>query len=184
LPALAFQLPQEKGMILIIWSSEKAQEYARAIEHAMQEQVQVASSLHEGLELLQSGEYTAVIVDQWITEAEPEPASVVFEHLGVAVPVFANFGISGVERILRELRAALSRRALESALARQSAQQALHDELRDDVTALLLSCGIALEECLSDPSKLRFQQIEQIAKQIAEKLAASDGEHRAAAATA
>lgn len=57
---------------------------------------------------LRAGEFSAVIVDQWITEAEPEPTSVWFDHLGPAVPLFVNFGISGVERILRELRAALS----------------------------------------------------------------------------
>src|SRR3954466_15803599 len=91
-------------MILIIWNSGKAKECALAIEHAMQEAVQLASSLHEGVKRLRSGEFSAVVVDQWITEAEPEPTSVLFDHLGMAVPVFVNFGISGVERILRAAR--------------------------------------------------------------------------------
>jgi hypothetical protein len=171
-------------MILIIWNSAKAQECARAIEHAMQEPVRAASSLHECSELLRSGEYSAVVVDQWITEAEPEPATVVFDHLGMAVPVFVNFGISGVERILRELRAALSRRGLETALARQSAREALREELKDDVTALLLCCGIALENTNSDDvPRVRLQQIEVMAKRIKEKLAANN-EQKAAAASA
>ncbi len=160
-------------MILIIWNSGKAQECARAIEHAMQEPVQVVTSLHEGGECLRSREYSAVVVDQWITEAEPEPTSVVFDNLGMAVPVFVNFGISGVERILRELRAALSRRGLESVLARHSARQALREELKDELTALLLSCGIALGEPeLTDSVKSRLQRIEELAKHMKEKLAA------------
>jgi hypothetical protein len=169
-------------MILIIWNSGKAKECARAIEHAMQEAVQVASSLHEGAERLRSGEFSAVVVDQWITEAEPEPTSVVFDHLGMAVPVFVNFGISGVERVLRELRAALSRRGLEIVLARHSARQALRDELKDDVTVLLLSCGVALEEPeLNESARTRLQKIEGLAKQISEKLAMPHQEHAAAA---
>jgi hypothetical protein len=170
------------GMILIIWNSGKAKECASAIEHAMQEQVQVACSLHEGVEQLRSGEFSAVVVDQWITEAEPEPTSVVFDHLGMAVPVFVNFGISGVERILRELRAALSRRGLETVLARHSARQALRDELKDDVTVLLLSCGVALEDmALGDVARTRLQKIEELAKRISEKLAMSHPERAVAA---
>jgi hypothetical protein len=169
-------------MILIIWNSGKAKECASAIEHAMQEAVQVASTLHDGVERLRSGEFSAVVVDQWITEAEPEPTSAVFDHLGMAVPVFVNFGISGVERILRELRAALSRRGLETVLARHSARQALRDELKDDVTVLLLSCGMALEDPeLNESARTRLLKIEDLAKHISEKLAMTHHEHAAAA---
>jgi hypothetical protein len=169
-------------MILIIWDSGKAQECARVIEHALQEPVRVAPSLHEGRELLQSAQYSAVVVDQWITEAEPEPASRFFDHLGMAVPVFVNFGISGVERILRELHVALSRRGLESALARQTALRALRDELKDDVTALLLSCGMALESTKpADPIRERLQQIEALAKHLKTKLETAEKETAVAA---
>ncbi len=169
-------------MILIIWNSQKAHECARTIEHAMQEPVQVASSLHEGGNCLRSREYSAVVVDQWITEAEPEPTSIVFDNLGMAVPVFVNFGISGVERILRELRAALTRRGHETVLARHSAQQTMRAELKDDVTALLLSCGIALSEPdISPPTKSHLEKIEELAKRMKEKLAVPNEEKAAAA---
>src|SRR5437762_4523863 len=154
-------------MILIIWNSGKAKECALAIEHAMQEAVQLASSLHDGVERLRSGEFSAVVVDQWVTEAEPEPTSVLFDHLGPAVPVFVNFGISGVERILRELRAALSRRGREMVLARHVARQGLRDGLKNDVTALLLSCDIALQESeLTEVALERLRKIREIANQI------------------
>src|SRR5207248_6945413 len=161
-------------MILIIWNSAKAKECARSIEHAMQEPVQIASSLHDGVDCLRSVEYSAVIVDQWVTEAEPEPTSVLFDHLGPAVPVFVNFGISGVERILRELRAALSRRGREMVLARHVARQGLRDELKDDVTALLLSCDVGLQESdRGEVSAERLRKIREIANQIKTKLALS-----------
>ncbi len=169
-------------MILIIWPSEKAKDCAHCIEHALQEPVQVTSSLHEGCDRLRSGEYSAVVVDQWITEAEPEPTSVLFDHLGMAVPLFVNFGISGMERIVRELRAALARRGLEAVLARHSARQALRNELKDDVTALLLSCGVALEEPgLAENTRARLSKIEDLAKHIRSKLALSENENAAGA---
>ena len=160
-------------MILMVWSSERAQDYASSIENAMQEPVHVASSLYQGCERLRSDEFSAVIVDQWVTEAEPEPTSVLFDHLGPAVPVFVNFGISGVERILRELRAALSRRGREMVLTRHVARQALREELQDDVTALLLSCDVALQEC-SGPVVDRITKIKELAHQVRNRLAVSD----------
>jgi hypothetical protein len=162
-------------MILMIWSSERARDYAFSIEHALQEPVQIAASLHEGCDRLRSDEFSAVIVDQWITEAEPEPTSILFDHLGPAVPLFVNFGISGVERILRELRAALSRRGREMVLARHVARQGLRDELKDDVTALLLSCDVALQETgVSKGSAERLRKIRELAQQITMKLALSE----------
>jgi len=162
-------------MILMIWSSERARDYAFSIEHAVQEPVQIASSLHEGCDRLRSDEFSAVIVDQWVTEAEPEPTSILFDHLGPAVPVFVNFGISGLERILRELRAAFSRRGREMVLARHVARQGLRDELKDDVTALLLSCDVALQESgLNNGAAERLRKIRELAHQLTAKLALSE----------
>jgi hypothetical protein len=162
-------------MILMIWSSERARDYALSIEHAVKEPVQIAPSIHQGCERLRCEEFSAVIVDQWVTDAEPEPTGVLFDHLGPAVPLFVNFGISGVERILRELRAALSRRGREMVLARHVARQGLRDELKDDVTALLLSCDIALQDTnLRDVFAERLRTIRELAHQIKTKLVVVD----------
>ena len=166
------------GMILLIWSSDRVRECALSIQHALQESVEIAPSLHEGADRLRSSEYSAVVVDQWISDSEPEPTTVLFEHLGSAVPVFVNFGISGVERILRELRAALARRAREVVMARHAARRGLRNELKDDVTALLLSCGIALGDLeVSESARRRILQIQQIAEHMKAKLAAPEPEN-------
>ena len=164
-------------MILLIWSSERAQDCARLIEDTFQQRVQVAATLHEGCEHLRLEDYAAVLVDQWITEVEPGQADYLFHHLGTAVPVFVNFGISGMERILRELRAAFNRRGRETMLARHNARLALRNELKDDVTALLLSCGLVLEEPgVNEAVVARLKQVEQAANQIKSKLALSGAE--------
>ena len=168
-------------MILLIWSSERAQDCARVIEDTFQQRVHVAPTLHEACEHLRLEEYAAVLVDQWITEVEPGQADYLFHHLGTAVPVFVNFGISGVERVLRELRAAFNRRGRETMLARHNARLALRNELKDDVTALLLCCGMALEEpSLSEFALAQLKQVEEAANQIKSKLALPGGDESAA----
>lgn len=163
--------------ILLIWSSERAPDCARAIEDTFQQRVHVAATLQEGCEHLRLEDYAAVLVDQWITEVDHGQADYLFHHLGTAVPVFVNFGISGVERILRELRAAFSRRGRDTMLARHNARLALRNELKDDVTALLLCCGMALEEPgLSESAVGRLKQLEAAANQIKSKLALPGGE--------
>lgn len=169
-------------MILIIWASHRAIECARSIELTLNQGVQVAPSLCEGCDCLRTEEYSAVIVDQCVTDTEPEQAAVFFDHLRTAVPVFVNFGISGIDRIVRELRAALSRRGLETITARHIARQALRDELKDDLTALLLSCGVALEQpALSELSLMRLRTIAELADKIKSKLAVSEEEAASAA---
>ncbi len=170
-------------MILLIWSSERAPDCAKTIEDTFQQRVHVAATLHEGCEHLQLEEYSAVLVDQWITEAEPGQADFLFHHLGTAVPVFVNFGISGVERILRELRAAFNRRGRETMQARHTARLALRNELKDDVTALLLSCGMALDDlALGEATVARLKKVEEAAHQIKSKLALLEGEESIVAA--
>ncbi|HEV2697423.1 MAG TPA: hypothetical protein VGU90_05480 [Terriglobales bacterium] len=164
-------------MILLIWSSDRAQDCARAIENAFQRPVRVVSNLQQACEHLQNEEYSAVLIDQWISEAEPGQADYLFHHLGTAAPVFVNFGISGIERIVRELRAAFNRRGRETMLARHNARIALRNELKDDVTALLLSCGIALSDVeLNEAAIARVKKIEETALRIKEKLTVSEEE--------
>jgi hypothetical protein len=171
-------------MILLIWSSERAQECAHAIEHAFGRKVRTVATLQEACDRLQSEEeYSAVLVDQWITEADPERADFLFHHLGTAAPVFVNFGISGVERIIRELRAALNRRGRETMLARHNARVALQNELKDDVTALLLCCGIALQDDkVTEEALVHFRKMESIANHIKARLTIADEDRVAASA--
>jgi len=165
-------------MILLIWSSERAPECARAIENTFQQLVKVVTTLQQAAKTLQASEFSAVLVDQWITEAEPGQADYLIHHLGRAVPVFVNFGISGIERILRELRAAFHRRGRETVLAQQNARIVLWNSLKDDVTALLLCCGVILDDSALEPGvAVRVKTIETVANRIREKLAAEENVH-------
>jgi hypothetical protein len=67
------------------------------------------------------------------------------QHLGAAVPLQINFAISGIERVVREVRAALQRRKREKAAAHRAAACLLRNELSGTVTALLLECELAMK---------------------------------------
>ena len=77
----------------------------------------------------------------------------------------------GIVRLSCELRSALHRRKRELLAARQEAEQALRSELRGSITALLLSCEMALgvpNLPLLAESKMRA--VDALAKEVRAKL--------------
>jgi len=158
-------------MILLITSLAKAQDCAQALQDATTEPVQVAQALREATAQLQAQQYSVVIIDQLLLDAEPEEGETVLKHLGNAVPIYLNFALSGIDRVIRELRSALQRRKRDVALARQEAEQALRSELNDKVTALLVSCEMALRaENLPQNAETRMNAVYALAQQVREKL--------------
>ena len=130
-------------MLLVVTPSSKARGCAQVIQQVTSEETHVAATLTQALTQLRAQEYVAVLIDQSFLETEPDESETVLEHIGAAIPVHVNFGINSTDRVVRELRAALHRRKKEVLRARQDAQQALRNELKSTVTALLLSCEIA-----------------------------------------
>jgi len=59
--------------------------------------------------------------------------------------VQVNLAISGMERLVREVRSAVQRRQREEERARRAALGAIYGELNGTVTALLLSTELALQ---------------------------------------
>lgn len=132
-------------MILIVTPSERASECAAALHEATGDEVTVAGSLARATRLLRAQSYLAVVFDQGLLESEPHEAANTLGHLGTATPVQVNLAISGVERLVREVRAAMRRRQREEVSAREAALVRLRSELNGTVTALLLSSELALE---------------------------------------
>jgi hypothetical protein len=158
-------------MILLITPSARAQECAHALQEATSEPAQTAATLRQAATQLRQQEFSAVVVDQSLVEAEPEESDLVLQHIGTAIPVYVNFAISGIERVVRELRAALHRRKREVLMARQAAEQNLRNELKDTVTALLLSSEMALRAPdLSEAASGRLQAVHELAETLRGKL--------------
>ncbi len=131
-------------MILIVTPNLGAGACAEALRQATDEEIVLAESLRQAATLLRAESYLAVVLDQYLLETEPEETEMVMRHLGSAIPVQMNLAISGVERLAREVRAAVHRRQREQVAARSAAVSTLRSELNDTVTALLLSCELTL----------------------------------------
>ncbi|MGA2981144.1 MAG: hypothetical protein ABSD76_16260 [Terriglobales bacterium] len=131
-------------MILLVTPSERARECSAALHGATGEEVMVAESLARATTLLRAECYLAVVLDQYLLETDPHEAGSTLEHLGTAIPVQVNLAISGMDRLVREVRSAVQRRQQEEVRARQAALGAICSELNGTVTALLLSTELAL----------------------------------------
>ncbi|HKM47201.1 MAG TPA: hypothetical protein VJX69_06415 [Terriglobales bacterium] len=158
-------------MILLVTASEQALECSTALTRATGEQVLVAESLVRATTLLRVESYLAVVLDQNLLEARPQEAATTFEHLGDAIPVPINFGISGMERLVRDVRGAVQRRQREEVGARQAAMGKLHGELNGTVTALLLSSELALETPGLPPAAAeKLQSVYEMVKRLRKQL--------------
>lgn len=154
-------------MILLITPSAKAQACAEAVKLATNEDVEIASTLRQATTQLRAREYDAVVIDQFLVDAEPDESDLLVQHVEGGIPVYINFAISGPERVIREIRAALNRRKKEVHVARQGAELALRSELRGNVTALLLSCEMALNvPNLPSAVEAKIRSIYDLAKEI------------------
>jgi len=131
-------------MVLLMTSAGRAAECAAAVDEALSEEVVVAESVARAIILLQSENYTAAVLDQHLLEADPHNSEALFDHLGTAVLVQINLAVNGMERVVREVRAALQRRLRDKASASRAVTGQLHSELNGTVTALLLTSELAL----------------------------------------
>ena len=161
-------------MLLVITPSAKARGCAQVIQQVTSEETHVAATLTQALTQLRAQEYVAVLIDQAFLETEPDESETVLEHIGTAIPVHVNFGINSTDRVVRELRSALHRRKKEVLRARQGAEQALRNELKSTVTALLLSCEMALRvPDLQSTAEAKMRTVYELAQEMRLKLDSS-----------
>ena len=138
--------------VLIIAAIAGAENCGRAIAEQLQVQVEVATSRRTGLQALRLGQFGVVVVEESLTESDPLWADLVWKHAGLAMPVQVNFGISGSARLAREVKAALTRRDGEHAIARRAAAVEIENELKSSVTGLMLESELALHEASGSAS--------------------------------
>lgn len=131
-------------MILLITPSARGQQCADALNAATGLATHWAQNLQQAATRLREQNFIAVVIDQFLVETEPEESDQIIEHLDTAFPVYVNFAVTGMERLVREVRSALQRRKREEFAARRAVVQQMHSEMRETLTALLLSCELAM----------------------------------------
>ena len=149
-----------KDMILLITPSANGEKWVKSLHAATSQEVRWAHTLQEASTCLREQTYSAAVIDQFLLETEPEESDQMTEHLGTAFPVYINFAVTNMERLLREVRAALLRRRREEATARRSIAEQMHSEMRETLTAMMLSCELALS--VPDVPSLATEKIQVI----------------------
>lgn len=135
--------------------------------------VEVARNPREALAALRRGEYGVVVVEEGMTESNPEWADQIWEKAGFAIPLEVNFARSGAARIGRDIKSALLRRDGEHALARRAVSRQMEDELKSTVTGLLLQSELTLREPdVPEAIKPKLQQMLELAGKIRDKIEA------------
>ena len=89
------------------------------------------------------------------------------EHLGTAFPVYINFAVTGMDRLVREVRSALHRRKREEDAARRAVAEQMNSEMRDTLTAMLLSCELAMSvPDVPHPAVEKIRVIDNLAREL------------------
>ena len=132
-------------MILLVTPAERAVDCVAQLEQATGERVTLARSLLEATTQLRHCSFTLVIFEQNLLETEPNEAGTAYAHLGDAIFLDVNFALTGVDRLIREVRTALTRRARAQAAALSVAALVLEGRLHDTLTSLLIDSKLAAE---------------------------------------
>lgn len=154
-------------MILLITPSGRGQQCADSLRVSTGEETRWANDLQDGLAHLREQTYSAVVLDQFLLETEPVESEQVLEHLGSAFPVHINFGVTGIDRLVREVRSSLQRRKREETAARRAVAEQMRSEMRETLTALLLSCELAMSVAgMPAPAIEKIRSIDSLAREL------------------
>ena len=157
--------------VLLVTSIAGAENCATAIGRQLGLAVELAQNRRTALTALRRREYAVMVLDEGLVEADPAGAEVLWQQAGLAIPVQVNLGISGCNRVLREVRAALQRREREVSLAMRAATQLMEGEMNTTITGLLLQTELALAEpSLPTHIAVKLRQVVELAGTLRDQL--------------
>jgi hypothetical protein len=161
----------EEMKVLIVTGMEGAENCAGVLARLLGLECEVAQGRKAALSALKGTEYAAIVVDEAIIDSDAPGAELIWANAGLAIPVQANFAITGAERLSREIRMALNRRERERALAREAAAVAIDNELKSTVAGLLLHSQLALADReISGPLAEKMRVVADLAGHLREQL--------------
>jgi hypothetical protein len=161
-------------MILLITPSARGQQCVDSLKVATGKDTHWAQNLQEAATRLRAQTYFAAVIDQFLLETEPEESDQVLEHLGTAFPVYINFAVTGLERLVREVRSGLHRREREESAARRAVEEEMRSEMRETLTALVLSCQLAMAvPNVPAPAAEKIRSIDNLVRELRMRLRTS-----------
>ena len=157
--------------VLLVSSVRGVEACATTLMQQLGVEVELAAGRAEALDALRAGTFAAVIVEESLAEGDPRGAELLWKMAGFAIPMQVNFAVTGSARLVRDLRAALSRRDQEHASAHRAALTAMESDLRSTVSGLVLHTQLALQESPSSPSlEKRLRLMAELAGSLKQRL--------------
>ena len=165
-------------MVILVTTSSRAKECAAAIEHKTRQKADIATSMARAVELLQANDYDALVLDESFQQMEMGSASLVTSHAGMAIPIYVNLALHGAERVALDVNCGLERLVGEKLASMRAAENLLRNDLRGEVTAILLNCELALHERQLLPSVAeKLHVMHDLAEQMRHRLEGSPALH-------
>lgn len=158
-------------MILLVTGSSRAQECAAAIEKRTHHKTLAVSASAKAIESLQFDEFDAVVMDESFQQADGGGENLVLAHAGSALPIYVNLALHGAERVATAVSCGLQRRVRERMASMRAAGNELRNELRGEVTAILLNVELALrEKSLAASTAEKLGIVHEMAEKMRHKL--------------
>ena len=158
-------------MVILVTTSSRAKECGAAIEQTTHQRTQIATSPARAVEFLQTHDYDALVLDESFHQTEIGAVNLLLNHAGMAMPIYVNLALHGSDRVAREVQTGLLRLVREKLAAMRAAENLLRNDLRGEVTAILLNSELALRESPLSPGvaeKLRV--VHELAERMRQKL--------------
>ena len=133
-------------MILLVTTSGRSKECAAAVERGTGHKTHVATSIPQALNRLRAAEYDVIAIDQSVLEVDLNALDTLLNHCGMAMPLYLNLALHCTDRVVREVQVALQRFESEKVLALHSAERILGNQLRGNLTGILLNSELALRQ--------------------------------------
>lgn len=160
--------------ILIVTGIEGAKNCADALTRHLGRDVEVVDGRKAALAALRRREFAAVVLDETIADCDQAGAQLIWERAGLAIPLQVNFAVSGTERLIRDVRAALNRRDRERKVAEKAAVAAIESDLNSTLAGLVLHSELALSSTeAGSPLAARLRTMADLAGSLRERLSES-----------
>ena len=159
-------------MILLVSSEPAVQESAPVLSRELGERVECAKSVRTSAARMREKAFDLLLLDDEILDVNGSGVEGLLAHAGGAVPLFFNPAITATSRLVLEARSAQRRRDHDRKAAAESALCTLRNELRSDVTAILLSSQLALKAPgLPEACAANLKAVCELAERVSRRLA-------------
>ncbi len=158
-------------MILLITSSAHGQSCAKALLASTRIRTEVVPDVRSAMNRLREDNFSTVVLDESLLDASAKQIDILLKHLGTAVPVFVNLGISRTDRVVRDVLLALRRVEQERALARKAVEWELCSQLKGELTGILLWTQQAMDDpSLPAAAEGKLKSVVELAEKMRDRL--------------